>query len=192
MRHEVKVRRQVEELSLKEQRHRNRLIGCLVRSESSFTLRNDCTLFEPLIIHLQESISYQGLCTGADCTRIGVALAEALSNALYHGNLEVGSILRAEDDQAYWALVTQRSSQRPYCDRQIFVSATLSRNSAEFVICDQGPGFDPQTLLDPTDPANLEKPTGRGILLMRTFMDAVYFDEAGNSVTLKKYCPPRS
>jgi anti-sigma regulatory factor (Ser/Thr protein kinase) len=168
------------------------LLGCLLRSESSFILRNDCTLFEPLITHLQESISYQGLCAPADCSRIGMALAEALSNALYHGNLEVGSILRAEDDQAYWDLVTQRSSQRPYSDRHISVTATLSHNSAEFVICDQGPGFNPQDLLDPTDPENLEKPSGRGILVMRTFMDAVYFNDAGNSVTLKKYCRPRS
>jgi anti-sigma regulatory factor (Ser/Thr protein kinase) len=145
-----------------------------------------------LIAYLQESISHQGLCAPADCTRIAVALAEALSNALYHGNLEVGSVLRAEDDQAYWALVSQRSSQRPYSERQIFVSATLSRDAAEFVICDQGPGFDPQALPDPTDPANLEKATGRGILLMRAFMDEMYFNAAGNSVTLKKYCRPRS
>ena len=72
------------------------------------------------------------------------------------------------------------------------VSAALSRDAAEFVICDQGPGFNPQTLLDPTDPANLDKATGRGIFLMRAFMDEMYFNEAGNSVTLKKYCRPRS
>ena len=37
------------------------------------------------------------------------------------------------------------------------------------MVADEGPGFDPQLLPDPTDPANLERPSGRGVLFMRTF-----------------------
>ncbi|MEM8681572.1 MAG: ATP-binding protein, partial [Planctomycetota bacterium] len=57
---------------------------------------------------------------------------------------------------------------------------------AEFVIEDEGPGFDPTRLPDPTDPANLERVSGRGVLLMRTFMDEVEYSERGNRVILRK------
>jgi DNA-binding response OmpR family regulator len=168
------------------QRGRNRLLGCLARSDSSFVLRNDATLFEPLITYLQEGVSQLGLCDETDCTRVGVALAEALSNALYHGNLAMDSRLRGEDDEAYHAMVHQRAGQEPYCHRRIHVHASMSRDEALFVVRDEGQGFDPDALPDPTDPANLEKASGRGILLMRAFMDSVIFNSVGNSVTLVK------
>jgi anti-sigma regulatory factor (Ser/Thr protein kinase) len=56
----------------------------------------------------------------------------------------------------------------------------------EFVIRDEGPGFDPASLPDPTDPENIEKACGRGLLLMRTFMDKVDYNRTGNQVTLTK------
>ena len=62
----------------------------------------------------------------------------------------------------------------------------LARDLAVFVVRDEGPGFDPAALPDPTDPANLDKVTGRGILLMRAFMDHVDFNARGNEVTMVK------
>ena len=49
---------------------------------------------------------------------------------------------------------------------------------------DEGSGFDPGALPDPLDPENLEKASGRGVLLMRAFMDDVRYNDAGNEVTL--------
>jgi anti-sigma regulatory factor (Ser/Thr protein kinase) len=60
----------------------------------------------------------------------------------------------------------------------------VSRTEAKFVIRDEGPGFDPSTLPDPTDPENLLRPCGRGVMLMRTFMNEVTFNDRGNEVTL--------
>jgi CheY-like chemotaxis protein len=168
------------------QRGRSRLMGCLAQSNSSFELKNDCSLFEPLISYLQEGLTQVGLCDGADCTRAGVALAEALANSLCHGNLEVGSLMREQNGERYRALLGQRSVSPPWCERRIHVTASLSRQEARFVIRDQGSGFDWRTLPDPTEPDNLEKATGRGILLMRTFMDEVVYNDVGNMVTLVK------
>ena len=53
-----------------------------------------------------------------------------------------------------------------------------------FVIRDEGPGFDVSKLPDPTDPANLEKRSGRGLLLMRAFMAEVKHNARGNELTL--------
>ena len=60
----------------------------------------------------------------------------------------------------------------------------MSPTSGTFFVRDEGPGFDPNKLPDPTDPANLEKVSGRGLLLMKTFMDEVTFNATGNQVTM--------
>jgi len=167
------------------QRGHTRLMGCLTRSHFSFVLGNDCTLFRPLIAYLQESAGHLGLGDPVERTRLGVAMEEALANALYHGNLEVCSAMR-DDDRGYFNEVERRRHDSPYCDRRIYVEAELAREQARFVVRDEGNGFDPSTLPDPTDPENLEKSSGRGILLMRTFMDDVAFNEVGNEVRMLK------
>ena len=173
-------------------RGHTRLLGSMRRSNYEFVLENDCTLFSPLVAYLQEGVAQMGLCTQADCLRVGIALEEALANALYRGNLEVDSELREADDKAYHALVTRRCREAPYQDRRIHVEVSLSPEEAIFVIRDEGPGFDPATLPDPRDPANLERPSGRGVLLMRTFMDEVAYNEAGNEIRLTKRCRRRA
>lgn len=167
-------------------RGHSRLMECMTNAECVFDLVNDASLIHPLVTYLQERTSYLEVCDESDRTRIGVALEEALANALYHGNLAVGSELRGEDDLAYRALVARRSQEPPYRDRRIHVAARMSRHQATFVIQDEGSGFDPSSLPDPTDPANLEKASGRGLLLMQTFMDEVMYNQIGNAVTLTK------
>ena len=49
---------------------------------------------------------------------------------------------------------------------------------------DEGRGFDYHGLPDPCDPENLTKASGRGVLLIRTFMDDVSFNERGNEITM--------
>ena len=163
-----------------------RLMECMAWTECAFALRNNSVLIHPLITYLQERTSDLDVCDEADRTRIGVALEEALANALYHGNLEVGSELRGEDDKGYHALIVERLNTSPYRDRKIHVETTMSREQATFVVRDEGTGFDPWSLPDPTDPANLEKASGRGLLLMRTFMDEVAYNGEGNAVVLTK------
>jgi len=174
------------------ERDLSRLMGCMTRSDCEFRLDNDSALFSPLVSYLQDGITHMGLCDDTDRTRVGVALEEALTNALYHGNLEIPSELRGEDDRAYHELVDRRRREEPYCRRQIHVRAGLSADRAVFEIRDEGRGFDPATLPDPTDPENLERASGRGILLMRTFMDHVDFNPAGNAVTLVKNAPDQA
>ncbi len=163
-----------------------RLLGCMTEQHCSFVLGNDVELIESLIAYLQDVAVQMELCEESEVTRIGVALEEALVNALYHGNLEVGSELRGEDDQAYYALVAKRRSEPPYRDRKIFVRANFTRQQATFVVRDEGPGFDPSKLPDPDDPSALERASGRGLLLMRAFMDEVSYDATGSEVTLVK------
>ncbi len=180
---------QVLAVSSRQRRHRE-LLRCMTRNHCSFVLGNDCSLLDPLVLYLQEIACQLGVCDESDGTRIGVALEEALVNALYHGNLGIGSELQGEH-AAYCELISRRCREPPYADRRICVDATLTRQDAVFVIRDEGAGFDPSKLPDPNDPANLERTCGRGILLMRAFMDEVIFNDAGNAVTLVKRCKGR-
>lgn len=175
-----------------QQRTHSRLMGAMTKSQCTFVLENDFTLIAPLISRVQQDCNHMDLCDDAENTRVGVALEEALANALYHGNLEVDSELREHDDKTYWALAEERANQPPFCDRRIYVTAELSRDEAVFEIRDDGSGFDPSLLPDPTDPANLERASGRGILLMRTFMNEVTYNDVGNAVTLVKRRDTRS
>ena len=168
------------------QRSQSRLMGSMTRSDCSFELENDSALIGPLIAYLQEDCANLKLYDDSESTRVGVALEEALANALYHGNLGVDSALRERDDSSYWKLAEERSQTEPYKHRRIHVRVELSRDEAMIKIRDEGEGFDPSKLPDPTDPANLEMASGRGILLMRTFMDDVTYNDQGNVVTLIK------
>jgi CheY-like chemotaxis protein len=170
----------------KSNRGQQRLLECLVGTESHFVLENDASLIPSLIGHLENNLTRMRLCDENGLIRVAVALREALVNAIHHGNLEIGSHVREGDEKAYCALVEERRQQEPYADRRVHVFAKESNREAVYVIRDEGPGFDPRTLPDPTDPANLEKVSGRGLLLIRTFMDEVNHNKTGNEITMIK------
>lgn len=165
-------------------RRRACLMRSLTQSQLEFTIGNDPTLIPCIVQMFQENVTGMGLCDETTCIRLGIALEEAILNAMYHGNLEVSSELRRDGDQPYRDLIEQRKRQEPYCRRTVTIRATLSRDVAEYVIRDQGPGFDPRQLPDPTDPANLESTSGRGLLLIRTFMDEVRHNPTGNEILM--------
>jgi CheY-like chemotaxis protein/anti-sigma regulatory factor (Ser/Thr protein kinase) len=168
-------------------RREKRVLECLARAEFTFVLDNDTSLVGPLIGHLEDSAARIQRCDRTELMRAGIALHEALFNAIEHGNLEVSTELRqGEDDNCFRALVEARRRQPPYRDRRVRLQARLSPAESVFVVEDEGPGFDPAGLPDPTDPANLERVGGRGLLLIRTFMDRVEFNERGNRVTMTK------
>lgn len=168
------------------QRSQTRLLNRVVRSTTEFEVETDRELVLALSSHLQQQFNAMKICSETDGLRIGIALEEALLNAFYHGNLECSSKLRDDDCQAYADLATQRCGEVPYKDRRIFVTVSLTRNEANWAIRDEGPGFDPSTLPDPTDPEYLERPHGRGLMLMRTFMSEVTYNDKGNEVRMSK------
>jgi CheY-like chemotaxis protein len=170
----------------RKRRERSPLLDRMTEVSCSFVLTNDAKLAELLVSHMQEQAAQMGLCDETECMRIGVALQEALTNAMHHGNLQVGSELRESRHAEYHALIAKRCLESPYRDRCVHITARLTRDEAAFVIRDEGEGFDPSMLPDPHDAANLEKASGRGVLLMRSFMDEVRFEDRGRSVTLVK------
>lgn len=168
----------------RERKSYTRLLGRL--RDATFVLENDLDLISSLVSYLTQVLRDSGAFGVSECQRISTALDEALTNAYYHGNLEVRSEIREHDARAYRRLAEQRRLVPPYRDRRIRVSVNLDADEARFVIEDGGRGFDAGAVPDPTAPENLGRPSGRGIFLMKTFLDDVRYNDAGNRVTLLK------
>lgn len=96
-----------------------------------------------------------------DVFSIRLALEEAIVNAMKHGN---------QMDRA----------------KKVRVAYHVSVERFDVLVADEGPGFDPADLPDPTAVENLERPCGRGVMLMRHYMTAVAYNDRGNSVSMSK------
>lgn len=97
----------------------------------------------------------------SDVFAIKLALEEALVNAIKHGN-----------------------QYDP--DKSVTVTTEITHEQAKFTITDQGSGFTPEDVPDPTADENLMQPCGRGLMLIRSFMDEAEFNETGNELRLLK------
>ncbi len=109
------------------------------------------------IINVLESQSY----SDHDLFGVRLALEEALVNAIKHGN-----------------------GMDP--DKQVHIDCRFEVDRVRIVIEDEGGGFDVEAVPDPTSDENLDKPGGRGIMLMRSFMSAIEYNDSGNRLMLEK------
>lgn len=184
----VRTLQQVLGLARSDRRHKD-LLDSLEETTSRFTLRNDPSLFPHLISHIQDLLELFDFGDEGLRIRIAVALTECLDNAHFHGNLELSSELREGDGEAWSHAARSRRNESPYRERHIHVETRIGRRQVEFTIRDEGPGFDVSRLANPTEEGNLQRCSGRGIFLVRTFMDEVHHNDSGNEVRLVKRRP---
>ena len=161
-------------------------------NQSRFVLENDVQSIGVFLGHLETSQLGKSLGDEAALVPIQMALREALVNAIFHGNLELSSELKEQDQTLFFEMAEQRREQSPYRDRRVRVEVRETRTEITFTISDDGRGFDPCALPDPTDAENLEKTSGRGLFLIRSFMDEVHHNPKGNEITIVKRFEPRS
>jgi CheY-like chemotaxis protein len=165
-----------------------RIVSSLQSEEVNFVLNNDTSLIAPLVGYLEDLLTRLKLCDPSGLILIGVALHEALTNAILHGNLELSSELKDNNEKEFYRLAVERRTLPPFGDRRVFVHMKMTRQELLIVIRDEGNGFDPALLPDPTDPSNLGRVHGRGLLLIQTFMDRVQHNQRGNEITMVKHC----
>jgi serine/threonine-protein kinase RsbW len=96
-----------------------------------------------------------------DIFSIHLAMEEALANAIRHGN-------------------------RLDPSKHVRIACRMCRDLVQIEITDEGKGFDPSVTPDPTDPSHLDALSERGVLVMRSFMSRVAYNDVGNSVMMEK------
>lgn len=170
-------------------RHRHggyeRLLGCVSRSEFEFELDNDPELILPLCDLLQQMID--SVCEFGRCERlrIGVALEQAVHNAMYRGNLEIPGAFVFPPPPG-------PKPARPPADRRVHVQATIGADVVRFLVRDEGPGFDVTKVRQQGSEGAVSDGQGRGLVLMQAFMDEVSYNARGNELILTKNVPPRA
>ncbi len=100
-----------------------------------------------------------------DLFGIKLALEEAIVNAIKHGN-----------------------GMDP--SKSVRISCHLTEEKLSVTIEDEGDGFAPEDVPDPTEDDNIDKPSGRGLMLMRAFMNLIQYNERGNRLTMEKRRSP--
>jgi len=131
----------------------------------TFTIRSDFAAGHDVQKRILDAVEAAGF-NSQSTFAIKLALEEALINAIKHGN----KLDKRKRVQAEWR---------------------ISPAAAEITIEDEGPGFDRKNVPNPTDEPNLEKLTGRGILLIESYMTDVQWSNGGRRVKLvKKNTPP--
>jgi serine/threonine-protein kinase RsbW len=127
-------------------------------------LPNDLRAIERSVDYLMD----KGREVGFDYDRLRlnfrVGLTEALANAMLYGN--------CRDPR-----------------KRVRVEAHLTPREIKVQVTDEGRGFDPRALMDPTLPGNRARSGGRGIFLIRQLMDRVEFNDRGNSITMVLLSP---
>lgn len=172
--------------SARTEQMRKKVFAGMISTESNFELGFDAGAVTAMVDHLRDSLGLMKLVAEEDLTRISTALTEALINAMDHGNLELeSSLLDGDDPSEYHQLRSQRMQESPYQERRLHIHSGINRMEAVFTIADEGPGFDISKIPDPTDPKNLMRPHGRSLLLIRTFISDVTFNDKGNEICLR-------
>lgn len=171
-------------------RSRQAVLGCLTRAEFQFAISNQPPLIPLLVGWLEENPEWTGVVDQAGRLRIAVAVREALTYAMEHGNLEVPPELRQTNEGEFHKLVAQRREISPYKERQTHLNVVETRESLTYTVRDEGKGFSPSDLPNPADPASLGSTVGRGLVLINTVMDEVRYDTDRKEITMVKRRKP--
>lgn len=159
----------------------------IIHDRRSFSMPMDMAIANHLSFKLTKNLPAVGLCNQATAENISLALREAITNAMFHGNLELSSTIRESGGiRSYNEEIERRLSDEHYSKRRVKIEYELTHDYVEYTIEDEGPGFDVKSLPDPRDPDNFFKKSGRGILIIQIHFDDVEWNDAGNRIRMRK------
>jgi CheY-like chemotaxis protein/anti-sigma regulatory factor (Ser/Thr protein kinase) len=166
-------------------------LGFLRDAHKTFEVPARLEAAKAVVRQLTEDLVELGIVESQELLNLDVALEEAVTNAVLHGALELTEDVnkfrgeRELFDRAY----TARIAEPKYEKRSVAVSVHLTRTEATFVVEDRGPGFDPSTLPKSDELTTLKGVHGRGLMLIRLFMDQVVHEQGGRRIKMVKRAP---
>jgi FixJ family two-component response regulator/anti-sigma regulatory factor (Ser/Thr protein kinase) len=159
----------------------------ITNEKRDFLLPSDINLGNIVSFVATANLPKMGICNRATAENVSLALREAITNAMFHGNLEISSEIREREGiKAFNDLIEIKKNENGFKDRRVSFHYEITREYAEYVIRDQGRGFDHTKLPDPRDPENFFNKSGRGILIIQLHMDEVVWSENGSCIRMKK------
>lgn len=176
--------------SMGKRKLKSKLLESMTELKLSYRIPNDIRLISPFIEELKGNLSSRTEFSGKTISRILISAEEALLNSIVHGNLEISSDIRETSMSQYQALIESRMQDPQFEDRKINLEISLNRIRFQLQIKDQGQGFESENVQDPRDEKYISRASGRGLLLMRTFMDSVEYSDNGRCVCMTKLMPP--
>ncbi len=152
-----------------------------------FKIPVDVTAGNVVSFILTNPLPSVGLCNNTTAENIAMALREAISNAMFHGCLEIPSFIREEKGiKGFNEEIEKRSKDEKYQNRLVSIEYEITREYVEYFVQDEGPGFNVREMPNPREPENFLKNSGRGLLIIRIHMDEVDWNDKGNRIRMKK------
>lgn len=164
---------------------------CLLESRCRYAIPNDRQVIRGLVEQVQQTMAVMGFGNTVERIRVMEAVEEAMLNAMFHGNLELDpselTKVRAElDEDLLDRLIEARCQDPRIGSRRIVAIVHLTPSEARFVIRDQGRGFDTMYKIEESKTEQSQIAGRRGLTLIRSLMDDVKYNEAGNELVLRK------
>ena len=156
-----------------------------------FELENDPALIAPMTDFVKMQMEQIELGDQTDQRHCALAIEEALINAMFHGNLELdGTEVQAARKAMHEGTSTPKANERrntePFSDRRVHVDIEFQTNAVTMLVRDQGRGFDAAGGLESANQVSqLSDEGGRGLTLIRKFMDQVQYNADGNEIKLQ-------
>lgn len=162
----------------------NPRIGQAVQyARESLSIPSRVEWIEKAVDHLVSPTQLWGICDDDRASRLTIVLTEALTNAVVHGNLGISSELK-EDGDAFAIELSRKSSQPDLAAKPVLIDVEYDGAAATWTITDQGTGFDVDDFLSKLDDEgpDLDLLSGRGVMLIRAFVDEVSWDLGGRQI----------
>jgi anti-sigma regulatory factor (Ser/Thr protein kinase) len=168
------------------------LAGAVLGEQVQMQILSLLEWIAPTVEHLKDRAVRCGVCDEKRGHKLSLVLHEALTNSVVHGNLGVSSRLKEEGDDAFARALAERGGDPAFNSRIVDIDVDYDGDRCRWTLTDQGEGFDVERVLrndEPPEEAFL-RPSGRGVLLMRAFMDEVGFEAGGRRVllTMRRTC----
>lgn len=141
---------------------------------------------EATVEWLRQKAILAGACHEARAGKLLIALHEAISNAIVHGNLELSSALKEQGDDSFAQALAERAADSNLASRVVDILIECDAAHCRWTITDEGAGFDVDTVLrrHESDDPEVLLASGRGILIMKSFLDEVRWELGGRRLIL--------
>ena len=161
----------------------------LITEYKEFSLPNDLNLITAVIEQLTNNLVGNRIVKKQMLNNIKFALREMIINAIEHGNLGITYKEKSQylDNMGNMLnLIDERAKLEENKNKKILITYQLNEEKVIYQINDEGKGFNMDDIPDPTDPNNILKSHGRGIMMSRLYFDDFFYNDIGNQLTMIK------